>query len=161
MRGVLQLNLRKICVLVTAATIGLGFAPTSSKAQVMNDRDWSDCKTVGRGYSEMSNWVRAVQYQVYAAGFNGVGAVDGIYGPNTEKAIKAYQTKYGLKSDGIVGKGTWTHMDNYLKAGSGGYTYVVDYGKGYKFNYIKYSYGMELNGPGGNIFMVNDTLQMK
>lgn len=33
--------------------------------------------------------------------------VDGVYGTQTEKAVKRYQKKKGLKPDGIVGQQTW------------------------------------------------------
>ena len=36
------------------------------------------------------------------------GSVDGDFGPNTEKAAKAFQNAKGLTQDGIVGKNTWT-----------------------------------------------------
>lgn len=32
--------------------------------------------------------------------------MDGIFGPETEAAVKAYQTKNGLKDDGLVGPKT-------------------------------------------------------
>lgn len=32
---------------------------------------------------------------------------DGIFGPKTEAAVKAYQRRHGLKADGIVGPKTW------------------------------------------------------
>lgn len=35
---------------------------------------------------------------------------DGIYGPATEKAVKAYQKRKGLSADGIVGPATWEMM---------------------------------------------------
>lgn len=35
---------------------------------------------------------------------------DGIFGPLTEKAVKAYQKKHGLNQDGIVGPKTWDEM---------------------------------------------------
>lgn len=36
--------------------------------------------------------------------------VDGIYGLDTVKAVKAYQARKGLNTDGIVGKNTWETM---------------------------------------------------
>ena len=36
-----------------------------------------------------------------------VGAVDGIFGANTEKQVKAFQSENGLNPDGIVGPLTW------------------------------------------------------
>ncbi|TWT13159.1 peptidoglycan-binding protein [Planomicrobium sp. CPCC 101079] len=34
-------------------------------------------------------------------------AVDGIFGPETEKSVRQYQTDKGLTVDGIVGVNTW------------------------------------------------------
>ena len=38
-------------------------------------------------------------------------AADGIFGPNTEGAVRAYQIQHGLKGDGIVGPLTWKAME--------------------------------------------------
>lgn len=49
--------------------------------------------------------VRAVQEAVIAAGVPGIDA-DGVFGPATEKAVKAFQIAKGLVGDGIVGPST-------------------------------------------------------
>jgi peptidoglycan hydrolase-like protein with peptidoglycan-binding domain len=33
---------------------------------------------------------------------------DGIFGPNTERAVKAYQSRHGLVADGLVGPKSWS-----------------------------------------------------
>lgn len=46
------------------------------------------------------------------------GAVDGINGPKTKAAIKAFQKKYGLTQDGVVGPLTAAKMGISLKSSS-------------------------------------------
>ncbi len=46
--------------------------------------------------------------------------VDGIYGPETEGAVKALQTAKGLASDGMVGEETWPATVVQVGNGSGG-----------------------------------------
>ena len=48
-------------------------------------------------------WVKRVQWAL------GV-AVDGIFGPKTESAVKAFQKKVKIGVDGIVGPKTWEKM---------------------------------------------------
>lgn len=43
------------------------------------------------------------------------GAIDSKIGPGTQKAIQDFQRGHNLKADGIVGKGTWTELQRYLK----------------------------------------------
>ena len=38
------------------------------------------------------------------------GGLDGIFGANTENAVRRYQTSRGLASDGIVGCNTWRSL---------------------------------------------------
>jgi peptidoglycan hydrolase-like protein with peptidoglycan-binding domain len=62
--------------------------------------------------------VRAVQSQIHGRG-DGAGqvAVDGVFGPVTAEAVRAFQTLLGLSVDGIVGPQTWNHLVNgYLAA---------------------------------------------
>jgi peptidoglycan hydrolase-like protein with peptidoglycan-binding domain len=47
-------------------------------------------------------------------------AVDGIFGPNTEAAVKAFQQSKGLAADGIVGPLTWPKLVVQVKKGSNG-----------------------------------------
>lgn len=46
--------------------------------------------------------------------------VDGIFGPQTEAAVKAFQQNNGLTADGIVGKLTWPKLIVQVKRGSTG-----------------------------------------
>jgi peptidoglycan hydrolase-like protein with peptidoglycan-binding domain len=39
-----------------------------------------------------------------------LGKVDGIFGPKTEAAVKAFQKNQGLSPDGIVGEITWAKL---------------------------------------------------
>lgn len=52
--------------------------------------------------------VKAIQYALNMLGFgnSGTQSVDGIFGTNTEKAVKAFQRQMGLTADGIVGNRT-------------------------------------------------------
>jgi peptidoglycan hydrolase-like protein with peptidoglycan-binding domain len=47
-------------------------------------------------------------------------AVDGIFGPQTEGAVKAFQQSKGLVADGIVGPLTWPKLIVQVKKGSTG-----------------------------------------
>jgi peptidoglycan hydrolase-like protein with peptidoglycan-binding domain len=44
-------------------------------------------------------------------------AVDGIFGPNTESAVKAFQQGSGLAGDGIVGPITWRALVSGMLSG--------------------------------------------
>lgn len=47
-------------------------------------------------------------------------AVDGLFGPLTESAVKAFQQSKGLAADGIVGPNTWPKLVVQVKKGSTG-----------------------------------------
>ena len=62
--------------------------------------------------------VRAVQSQIHGRG-DGANqiTIDGIFGPVTNDAVRAFQNLIGLSVDGIVGPQTWNHLVNgYLAA---------------------------------------------
>jgi peptidoglycan hydrolase-like protein with peptidoglycan-binding domain len=56
------------------------------------------------------NPVRRAQKRLTLAGYD-TGGVDGIFGANTESAVKRFQRDYGLDEDGIVGPMTWDKID--------------------------------------------------
>ena len=48
------------------------------------------------------NWQKFLNANFYPC-----GKEDGIFGPNTEEAVKQWQIVHGLKADGIIGPETW------------------------------------------------------
>lgn len=53
--------------------------------------------------------VRAVQTRLCELGYT-PGVLDGIYGANTEQAVREFQTRNGLQVDGQVGPNTWNEL---------------------------------------------------
>jgi hypothetical protein len=51
--------------------------------------------------------VRAAQQRLSNLGYTQIGKVDGIFGTNTEQAVRAFQTAQGLAVDGVIGPQTW------------------------------------------------------
>src|SRR2546423_5834529 len=62
--------------------------------------------------------VRTLQHLLRAHGYT--LAVDGIFGPQTEAAVRAVQSSRGLAVDGIVGPQTWPALIVQVKQGSQG-----------------------------------------
>jgi peptidoglycan hydrolase-like protein with peptidoglycan-binding domain len=62
--------------------------------------------------------VRSLQQLLRARGHT--VAVDGIFGPRTEAAVRAFQQSKGLAADGIVGPQTWGRLIVQVKKGSTG-----------------------------------------
>jgi hypothetical protein len=52
-------------------------------------------------------WVRVLQSKLNSHGAKPPLAVDGIFGPATEAAVREFQKTHGLAVDGIVGPSTW------------------------------------------------------
>jgi peptidoglycan hydrolase-like protein with peptidoglycan-binding domain len=46
----------------------------------------------------------------------GPDSVDGVFGPQTEQAVKDFQESEGLPADGTVGPSTWSHLPPYREA---------------------------------------------
>jgi peptidoglycan hydrolase-like protein with peptidoglycan-binding domain len=62
--------------------------------------------------------VRTLQHLLRAHGKN--VAVDGIFGPATDAAVRAFQGSRGLAVDGIVGPHTWSALIFVVRRGSRG-----------------------------------------
>lgn len=58
------------------------------------------------GYTDVS----LCQARLDVHGFS-CGAMDGIYGPKTEAAVRSFQRAVGLEADGICGSKTWAALD--------------------------------------------------
>lgn len=54
--------------------------------------------------------VLTLQALLSGFGYQEVGSIDGIFGDNTEKAVRRYQSDNKLTIDGIVGLATWTKL---------------------------------------------------
>ena len=55
--------------------------------------------------------VITLQHLLIKEGYSlGDYGIDGDFGSATEKAVKKYQSKHGLDSDGIVGLLTWSEL---------------------------------------------------
>ena len=62
--------------------------------------------------------VRTLQHLLRAHGKN--VAVDGVFGPDTDAAVRAFQGSRGLAVDGIVGPHTWLALILVVRRGSRG-----------------------------------------
>src|SRR5262249_61261138 len=62
--------------------------------------------------------VKTLQYLLRQRGHN--VAVDGDFGPQTDAAVKAFQTSKGLTANGSVNVQTWTALISQVKKGSHG-----------------------------------------
>jgi peptidoglycan hydrolase-like protein with peptidoglycan-binding domain len=65
--------------------------------------------------------VKTVQSQLIKLGYDlGSHGADGVFGPATEKAVKEFQAKAGIKADGIVGPITEGKLNERSPVGGSG-----------------------------------------
>jgi len=80
---------------------GPGAVKVSQKSQIQNEIMEYRLKSKSR--------TRKAQAALEKSGFY-KGAIDGKLGPQTKKAIKAFQRSKGLSSDGVIGVKTWEEI---------------------------------------------------
>lgn len=85
-----------------------------SEGITISDIDRIYSTSLRRG--SMGNEVKLIQYYLNFLSFfnNRLPSIDadGIFGPATENAVKAFQSEYGLTADGIVGRDTWNRLQD-------------------------------------------------
>lgn len=76
---------------------------------IYNERDTDISEPVLSSYGSRGEEVRQIQRKLKSLGFY-TGAVDGIYGTGTKKAVTAFQKSCGIKADGIAGPTTLLYL---------------------------------------------------
>ncbi len=79
------------------------------EAEIINEAPVIQHKTLRKG--DKGEEVQYMQQLLAKTGSE--LTIDGIFGNGTLAAVKTFQTKHGLKSDGIVGPQTWKELEKY------------------------------------------------
>lgn len=83
---------------------------TTSKEEVKGD-DTVEITLYVLGKGDEGEQVKTLQRILLAMGYDlGSYGVDGDFGGKTDAAVRAFQKKYGLDVDGIVGNDTWAKL---------------------------------------------------
>ncbi len=64
---------------------------------------------------DRSDAVKSLQQNLQTLGLFS-GTVDGVFGPKTETAVKAFQKNMGLQADGVVGKETQDNFEGLMRS---------------------------------------------
>ena len=103
---------------LAGAVIATGIiAPVGALAASEDARQWQTFRQTDS--EKVVPKVKAIQFLLRARGFY-PSQPDGIYGPRTAAAVKAFQRKHGLKVDGIVGPQTFPKLVKTLRRGDRG-----------------------------------------
>jgi N-acetylmuramoyl-L-alanine amidase len=92
----------------TLLLLGIGFSKAESRNQTTNDSVAIELVAQAAVLKQGSNGseVKEVQRRLKNWGYY-TGAIDGVFGAGTKKAVIAFQKKNGLKADGVVGASTY------------------------------------------------------
>ena len=69
--------------------------------------------TSGDGVYRVQSFLHGFCYFVSNSSLYDCGSIDGIWGPNTERAVIHFQQYSGLVDDGVVGPATWAIIDQW------------------------------------------------
>ncbi len=108
--GALALALAAVLAAVTFFTVRT--APPAERAAYAVQVAQTALRQGSRGET-----VRTVQTKLKRWGYYS-GSADGIYGPATERAVRAFQKKNGLAVDGVVGRATFAALGMPASSGS-------------------------------------------
>lgn len=97
-----------ICLLIIVSGVFAVFASVGTISATQEDKELTTLGEVEVVETAVANTTE-VQKRLKKWGYY-TGAVDGINGPQTKAAVKAFQKKYGLTQDGIVGPLTAAKM---------------------------------------------------
>lgn len=108
---------RRLLAAAIAALMLIGIAVYASSPLFSMQDSVSTLSKVGSRGDE----VRQIQTKLKEKGYN-PGAVDGIFGENTRKAVIAFQRDYGLTQDGIAGPNTLKALGITSSSGLGSFS---------------------------------------
>ena len=84
---------------------------------ILSDGTWGDTVlrigSSGSAVEQLQFWLNTLAQ--YESSIPSV-TVDGVYGSGTAGAVRAFQRRYGLSVDGVVGRATWTELYNQFRS---------------------------------------------
>lgn len=110
MNKTLRLTIYGLCLLILA--VAVGYEPIMGLAQTRPTLYWGSPETAH---------VYDVQARLKQWGYYN-GAIDGVYGAGTYEAVRLFQSRNGLRVDGVVGPTTWQALGFATSGGGGGGT---------------------------------------
>lgn len=121
-----------LCMSGIASAVGIGRNYWKTQSTSGNP---ANVQTVSATTNSRVGGVRAVQQILKMQGLLN-GQVDGAFGNNTRSAVIAYQARYGLSSDGVVGNMSWQKMKSqtYMETSNAPYYTSHSLKQGYVLN---------------------------
>lgn len=101
-----QILYRKVIAMASALLFMVGIGAFGQKAMPVGE---GGIVAVLSQLGSRGQEVRSVQTKLKSLGFY-KGAVDGIYGTGTQKAVRAFQKSVGITADGIAGQKTLLYL---------------------------------------------------